>query len=160
MTKLYTGGGDKACTDTQKDRNIPKNSSIIELIGELDEFTSCLGVAKAHSEDEGLRCDIEMLQKKLMAVMDEVSGGSSCTTCKCVSELEGLTDSYGAEFEGFSVPGKNKVSAFLDLARCVARRAERTAAGLFLENSLNENVYCWLNRVSDLVYAMSRYAEK
>ncbi len=160
MTKLYTGCGDKGYTQTLNDNHISKCDALIELIGTLDEFSSCLGVAKIHIMDEKLLDDIERLQKKLVLIMGELAGGKICVSEECVKVVEKMTDSYKGEFDGFSIPGKNPASSYLDLARCVARRAERVAAKVLEQRRIREVTFIYLNRASDLVYAMSRYAEK
>lgn len=71
-----------------------------------------------------------------------------------------MTDRYCAEFDGFSVPGANAVSAFLDLARCVIRRGERIAVRASEQNRTSPAELAYINRLSDLVYAMSRYAKE
>ena len=160
MSKLYTGCGDKGYTETLNNKHISKCDVLIELIGTLDEFSSCLGVAKAHLKDEKLICDIESLQKKLISIMGELAGGKISVTNECVKIVEEMADSYEGSFDGFSLPGKNPASAYLDLARCVVRRAERLAAKVLQQGRIREVTFVYLNRTSDLVYAMSRYAEK
>ena len=160
MNKLYTGYGDKGYTETLKNKHISKCDVLMELMGTLDEFSSCLGVAKAHTNDEKLTIDIESLQKKLISIMSELAGGKISVTKDCVKVVEGMTDGYSGNFEGFVLSGANVVSAYLDLARCVVRRAERTAAKLLQQGRIREVTFVYLNRTSDLVYAMSRYAEK
>jgi cob(I)alamin adenosyltransferase len=56
----------------------------------------------------------------------------------------------------FVVPGANRASAALDLARTVVRRAERLAVSAPVPDSL---VATYLNRLSDLLWAMARFAE-
>lgn len=159
MAKLYTRMGDDGFTETLDNKHIPKSDSLICLIGTLDEFSACLGVAKAYIEDGDMKNDVEDLQKMLIGIMGELSGGRTYADEKTVKGIEELTDKYSVEFHGFSIPGKNKPSAYLNLARCVIRRAERIAAKCIEKNQIQKNAYCCLNRLSDLMYAMSRYAE-
>lgn len=159
MSGLYTGRGDKGYTETLNNKHISKSDALIELIGTLDEFSSCLGVAKVHTADSILIYDIELLQKKLISVMGELAGGKISVTAECVRTVEEMTDKYSGSFEGFSLPGKNPASAYLDLARCVLRRAERTAAKVSQQGRIRAVTLAYLNRASDLIYAMSRYAE-
>ncbi len=160
MSRLYTGCGDKGYTETLNNKHISKSDALIELIGTLDEFSSCLGVAKVHTKDERLILDIGRLQKKLISIMSELAGGTISVTETCVKTVEEMTDGYASGFEGFSVSGSNPVSSYLDLARCVVRRAERFAAKVLQQGRMRNVTYVYLNRTSDLVYAMSRYAEK
>lgn len=160
MSKLYTGCGDRGYTETLKNKHISKCDALIELIGTLDEFSSCLGVAKVHIKEERLMSDIESLQKKLISIMGELAGGKISVTEECVKTVEKMTDGYEGDFDGFSLSGKNPASSYLDLARCVVRRAERSAAKVLQQGRIREVTFVYLNRTSDLVYAMSRYAEK
>ena len=159
MTKLYTKNGDKGYTQTLNNKHISKCDVIIELIGTLDEFSSCLGVAKVHTKNDVLLRDIELLQKKLISIMGELAGGKISVTEECVKTVEEMTDCYSGKFEGFSLAGTNSSSAYLDLARCVVRRGERLAVKASQQGRIRAVTLAYLNRVSDLVYAMSRYAE-
>ena len=160
MAKLYTGFGDSGYTETLNDRHVKKSDNIICLIGTLDEFSAVLGVAKAHLPEKGIKADIEYLQNMLITLMGELAGGEICADNGTVCRTEELADKYSVDFNGFSVPGKNIPSAYLNLARCVIRRAERIAATLLEEDKIGKVAYCCLNRLSDLMYAMSRYAEE
>jgi cob(I)alamin adenosyltransferase len=80
-----------------------------------------------------------------------------------VSEAEGLIDRYMAEVElppKFVIPGGNQLSAQLDVGRAVIRRAERGIAALAEAGELaSETVIHFVNRASDLAYAMARFAD-
>lgn len=160
MAKLYTGFGDSGFTQTLTDKHIKKSDNRICLVGTLDEFSAVLGVAKAHLPDGTMKNDIETVQSMLIAFMGELAGGEICADKNTVCRLEKLTDKYSGEFSGFAIPGKKIPSAYLNLARCVIRRAERIAAELLSEDKIRKDAYCCLNRLSDLMYAMSRYAEE
>lgn len=160
MAKLYTCTGDSGCTDTADGRRVPKDDVLVEVIGTLDEFSSILGVAKVHARNKILAEDIEKIQNMTFSVMAEFAGGKKNITDEFVKNVEKMTDRYCQEFSGFSLSGKTQVSAFLDVARCVVRRAERVAVKLFREKRITEAAMCWLNRTSDLVYAMVVYAAK
>lgn len=160
MSKLYTGFGDSGFTRTLDDKHIKKSDNRICLTGTLDEFSGVLGVAKAHLPEGDMKNDIECIQNMLIALMGEFAGGKTCADKNAVCRLEELTDKYSGEFLGFTIPGKNISSAYLNLARCVVRRAERIAAELLLEDKIRKDAYCCLNRLSDLMYAMSKRAEE
>lgn len=161
MDKLYTGFGDGGYTQTAVSRHISKTDTVIELLGTIDEFTSQLGVAKAYTSDNVLEEDIENIQKKLVSVMGEIAGGKQSVTQECITVAENLCDKYSSEAIGcFSLPGKNIVSAQLDVARTVIRRAERIAVKAAQSGKVKKNVIIYINRMSDVMYAMARYAEK
>ena len=158
-SKLYTGYGDRGYTQTVHNKHIAKSDDLIHLLGTLDEFTSSLGVAKAHLYDKALYSDIEAVQKKMVGLMGELAGGEPSVTEACVRAVEELTDKYRPRgFSGFTLPGKNLVSAQLDLARTVVRRAERIAAKLLPMGKIRGVTFTYLNRLSDLTYAFACYA--
>ena len=78
-----------------------------------------------------------------------------------VDRLEPLIDDYQARYEQpreFVVPGQEPVSAFLDLARTVTRRAERSTVAIAAELDDTETVR-YLNRLSDLLFVLARWHE-
>lgn len=161
MDKLYTGAGDGGYTGILNNRHISKSDYLIELLGTIDEFTSALGTAKAYSSDKTLIDDIELIQKKLVSIMGEIAGGNVSVADECITYAEKMCDKYfGDGFSEFVLPGKNIVSAQLDVARCVVRRAERIAVKVSQTGRIKKTLLVYLNRLSDVVYAMARYAEK
>ena len=160
--ELYTKKGDGGRASTITRMNIPKNSPIFELLGTLDEFTSALGVAK----------------RKAPAALVPVSGaderhvGTVCSalgapqqfaTGEKVRQLEAAIDSLMENvppFSGFILPGGSEGGAALDLARAVARRAERCAVAASQTGGVNRDVLAWMNRLSDLLYALARVCDR
>ena len=156
---LYTGYGDKGYTQTLKNKHIQKSDELINLIGTIDEYSAALGIARAQSADEDLKKDIKAVQKKLISIMGELAGADVSVTDECVSAVEGLTDKYMPKgFDGFTLPGENIVSAQLDFARTVIRRAERIASKVLQTGRVRPQTFVYLNRLSDMTYAMSQYA--
>lgn len=157
---LYTGAGDKGYTKTLKNNHIPKSDDLINLLGTLDEFSSALGVAKVSCYDKKLIADIEAIQKKMIGIMGEIAGGKPSVTDDCVKVVEQMTDGYTLEeFKEFTIGGENPVSANLNLARTIVRRGERIAVKLNMGGRIKAVTLAYLNRLSDLVYAMSEYAK-
>ncbi len=157
---LYTRGGDKGYTKTLKNNHIPKSDDLINLLGTLDEFSSALGVAKVSGYDKDLNSDIEAIQKKMIEIMGEIAGGKASVTEDCVKVIEGMTDRYSPEgFSDFTIGGENPVSANLNLARTILRRGERIAVKLNMGGRVRAVTLAYLNRLSDLIYAMSEYAK-
>lgn len=156
---LYTKNGDKGYTKTLKNNHIPKYDNLIELIGTLDEYSACLGLARAQCADDELCKDIKSVQKKLISIMSELSGGEISVKEECVKEVEDLCDKYMPQgFSGFTVSGENIVNAELNMARTIIRRAERVASRLIATNKIRPLTYTYLNRLSDMTYALSVYA--
>lgn len=158
---LYTGFGDKGYTQTLKNKHILKSDDLINLLGTIDEFSAAIGVAKADSLDKELIRDIEAVQKKLIEVMGEIAGAKPSVTEACVKTVEGMIDRYSENgFSGFTLSGDNPVSANLNLARTVIRRAERIAVKLNMSGRIRGVTLVYLNRLSDLAYAMAEYSKK
>jgi cob(I)alamin adenosyltransferase len=168
--KIYTKTGDDGTTGLLYGGRARKDSWQIELNGVIDEAQAALGLARAECVPESeLHQRVTALARELYVVMAEVAtapanrrkltAGSSLVTPDMVVALETAIDELLARFEmptDFTVPGANRVSAALDLARTIVRRAERIAVTHPVEGS---HVLAYLNRLSDLLWAMARWAE-
>ena len=175
MVKIYTKKGDDGTTSLWYGGRVPKNHARTEAYGTLDEAASLLGVARTlcGPEEAELAGDILRLQDDLFIAAAELAtapeaaerleDGVSRTTEAMVAELEERIDRYMSEVElppQFVIPGGNPLSAQLDVARTVVRRAERRIAALAEKGELAAyTVIHFVNRASDLVYAMARFAD-
>ena len=111
---------------------------------------------------------IEQLQQELFDLGSELASPAGFTyegmwkaEERHVKALEVLCDSYGeglAELTSFILPGGSKLAAALHLARCVARRAERTLVHLSESEAINPQALIYLNRLSDLMFVLSRWS--
>ncbi len=175
MVKIYTRKGDDGTTSLWYGGRVPKHHGRTEAYGALDEACSQLGIARALC-DAGkaeLAADILRLQDDIFIAGAELAtapeaaerleDGISRTTEEMVAGLERLIDRYMAEVElppQFVIPGGNQLSAQLDIARTVIRRAERRISELNEAGEIaSETVIHFVNRASDLVYAMARWAD-
>jgi cob(I)alamin adenosyltransferase len=175
VVKIYTKKGDDGSTSLWYGGRVPKHHGRTEAYGALDEACSQLGVARAlcDASQAELAADVLRLQNDIFIVGAELAtapeaaerleDGVSRTTEAMVTELERLIDRYMSEVElppKFVIPGGNQLSAQLDVARTVVRRAERRISALDEEGQLaSETVIHFVNRASDLVYAMARWAD-
>ncbi len=176
MVKIYTRKGDDGTTSLWYGGRVPKHHGRTEAYGALDEACSQLGVARALATDEGadeLAADILRLQDDLFVAgaelatapeaADRLEDGISRTTEEMVAELEQRIDRYIAAIElppQFVIPGGNLLSAQLDVARTTIRRAERRISALNEAGELaGETVIHFVNRASDLAFAMARFAD-
>ncbi|HET8638704.1 MAG TPA: cob(I)yrinic acid a,c-diamide adenosyltransferase [Solirubrobacterales bacterium] len=173
--KIYTRKGDDGTTSLWYGGRVPKHHSRTEAYGTLDEACSQLGVARAlcGAEMAELAADILRLQDDIFIAGAELAtapeaaerleAGISRTTDEMVAELEQRIDRYMSEVElppQFVIPGGNQLSAQLDVARTTIRRAERRISALGEEGELaGETVIHFVNRASDLAYAMARFAD-
>ncbi|MGH2940751.1 MAG: cob(I)yrinic acid a,c-diamide adenosyltransferase [Solirubrobacterales bacterium] len=176
MVKIYTRKGDDGTTSLWYGGRVPKDSARTEAYGTFDEACSALGVARALCTESGaieLAADILRLQDDLFVAGAELAtapeaaerleDGISRVTPEMVEEAERLIDRYMAEVElppKFVIPGGNPISAHLDVARTVIRRAERHVSTLVEEDEIaSATLVHFVNRASDLAYAMARWAD-
>jgi cob(I)alamin adenosyltransferase len=169
--KIYTRKGDNGMTGLLYGGRVAKDSTVIQANGAVDEAQAALGVARAAVEpgselDElliGLERDLYVLMAELAtapANRSKLKPGVSVVTEEMVAALETQIDALTDRFPpltDFVVPGHDPVSAALDVARTVVRRAEREALGATADGSL---VVSYLNRLSDLVWTMARWQEQ
>jgi cob(I)alamin adenosyltransferase len=175
VVKIYTRKGDDGTTSLWYGGRVAKHHRRTEAYGSLDEACAALGAARAmcgHEQAE-LGADLLRLQDDLFVAgaelatapqaSDRLEAGISRTTEEMVEEIEARIDHYMAGVDlppKFVIPGGNGLSAQLDVARTVIRRAERRIAQLAEEDDLvGETVLHLVNRASDLAYAMARFAD-
>jgi cob(I)alamin adenosyltransferase len=174
MAKIYTRKGDDGTTSLWYGGRVPKSHPRTDAYGTLDEAASALGVARSLCTDERLAADILRVQNELFVVGAELATapearerlepGISRVTEEMVEQAESDIDSYMAEVElppKFVIPGGTQVSAQLDLARAVLRRAERRIVEIGLEDELGgSSLPRFVNRAADLLFAMARFADE
>lgn len=162
---FYTRAGDGGQTDLLGAR-VTKDDPRIELIGVLDETTSAIGLGRAHAQRPESNELLIAVQRDLYTLMAELAFTAEIAqqrwhiTQADVERLERETDALEAQVElppHFVLPGDTLAGAALDVARTVARRAERQAvvlqrAGL----PVSEPMLAYLNRLSSLLFILAR----
>lgn len=173
--KIYTKKGDDGSTSLWYGGRVPKPDLRTEAYGTLDEACSDLGCARAlcGEDDEELAGDILSLQNSLFVAgaelatspeaKDRLEDGVSRVTEAMTSEIEASIDRYMDRVDlppKFVIPGGNELSSHLDVARTVIRRAERRVVSIKMADGLaSDEVIRFLNRASDLCFAMARFAD-
>lgn len=151
---------------------VSKADPIVEACGALDEAVAALGLGRSLLEDDGLERVVLDLQRGLFAAAAEVAAnprardrlipGLSQVTAAMTGTLEQTIDALLAEHPlrpTFVVPGATPASAALDLARTLLRRAERRLiAGREGGLTVSATLIAYVNRASDLAYALARRA--
>jgi cob(I)alamin adenosyltransferase len=169
--RIYTRKGDDGTTGLLYGGRVRKDEPAIQVNGAVDEAQAALGLARAEAEP-GSELDqlLVRLERDLWVLMAEVATqprnrhklvpGASLVTEEMVAALETTIDDLSSRFDPpaeFVVPGQGRVSALLDLARTLVRRAERLA--LLLPSDPPSQVGPYLNRLSDLCWTMARWQE-
>ncbi len=175
MTRIYTRKGDDGTTSLWYGGRVAKTDARTEAYGAMDEAGAALGVARSLcGNDEGeLAGDILRLQRELfiagaeLATAPDAEGrlqeGISRIDDQMVEALEPIIDRYMDRVDlppKFVISGGTTLSAQLDVARTVIRRAERRVVTLKEDGELaSDAVLRYLNRASDLAFAMARFAD-
>ncbi len=165
MYRYYTRSGDKGQTSLYSGERVQKNSLCVEAFGTVDELQSSIGYARAIAEDGQIDADLRAVEGVLGGVMAELAttGGKTWIVTEDVTNIEALCDKYTALASDwkpkFVVPGDSPASAALHVARAVARRAERRVLSFADVEPVQPVLLQYLNRVSDLLYAMAIYID-
>jgi cob(I)alamin adenosyltransferase len=171
---IATRTGDDGTTALMYRRRVPKTHPRVEACGAIDELNAALGVARAHATDEWLQHELLPIQKQLIAVMGElatvpedreryVKDGYEIVTGELTAKLDALVNHLEAQkisFQGWATPGATLLSAALDSARVTCRRAERRVCAVRESGeAMNPGILVYLNRLSDVLWLMARWAE-
>jgi cob(I)alamin adenosyltransferase len=160
LSKIYTRTGDAGTTGLGDGARVPKTSPRIEALGAVDELNSTLGVLLAEPLAADLREQLTEVQHDLFELGGELSiPGYTRLDARYIERLEQLLDAHNAALaplKEFILPGGSRAAALCHLARTVCRRAERRVVGLASGEPLSPYCQQYLNRLSDLLFVMSR----
>ena len=155
-------------------RRVSKTDPRIEAYGTVDELNASLGLARANTNDPFVTENILSTQAHLVILMGELAtlsgdlkryreDGYGIVTPEMTASLEAAVQKVEAEkisFKGWATPGANMSAATLDIARTTCRRAERRVQQLRDAGDLeNIEILIYLNRLSDLLWLLARWAE-
>jgi cob(I)alamin adenosyltransferase len=174
LTRIYTRTGDAGRTRLGDNSVASKNDLRLHAYADVDEANAHLGVAIAQGDlDEDVVQVLTTIQNDLFDV-----GADFCTPVvenpefpplrieqEYVDRLEGWCDHYNAELptlRSFILNGGTPGAAQLHVARTVVRRAERAAWAAYDEHgdAMNKLAITYLNRLSDLLFILARYANR
>lgn len=168
--RLWTGKGDDGTTGLLYGGRAPKSSRQIAAVGTVDEAQAAIGLARAELR-RGSKVDklLTRVERELWVLMAELAtsprarsklvDGETRVSASMVTGLETDIDEIGSRLElapEFVVPGQDRRSALLDVARTVVRRAERASQSVPAKGS---HVLPYLNRLSSLLWVLARDAE-
>ena len=171
---IATKTGDRGTTALMYGRRVPKTHPRVEAYGSVDELNAALGVARAIARHHFLSENLLVIQKDLVVLMGELAvaqedlprylkGGFKLVAPEMTAKLDALVKEIEAQkisFDGWATPGATPVSAALDVARTTCRRAERRVCALSEAGEVpNAEVIVYLNRLSDLLWLLARWAE-
>jgi cob(I)alamin adenosyltransferase len=167
---FYTKKGDDGTTGLFYGGRVRKDSPRVEAYGTIDEAQAFIGVARAACAGEAAEMllaverDLYVLMAELATAEEnrhKLAPGQSLATPEMVERIGEWTDEVSGRFEmprEFVVPGQDPVSAALEVARTVVRRAERDCVPV-LDRLPDSQVVPYLNRLSSLLWALARWQE-
>ena len=168
---VRSGKGDKGYTELAFKDRIRKDSQDMRAIGDLDELMSYLGLIKVKTRSKKYKVILEKIQSIVSTAATEIAVGSErkrelgdLLKKKEADWIEKVLFDLEAKVKienCFHISGYNETSAFTDIARAVARRAERSVVALYHKDKmLNNYILLFLNCVSDILFLMARHQSK
>jgi cob(I)alamin adenosyltransferase len=158
---IYTKKGDKGKTNLlDKSKRLSKDSLEIEVLGNIDEANSFLGLAASFLEEQYLKNKIIQVQKTLFTLGSIIAGAKLSIPKSIITKYEKEIDEWTVvmpRLTNFIFPGGGKPATFLFTARAFVRRAERRIVSIPNIQHTNPNILVYVNRLSDYLFTMARY---
>ncbi|MDR1053127.1 MAG: cob(I)yrinic acid a,c-diamide adenosyltransferase [Planctomycetaceae bacterium] len=165
-SQIYTRTGDEGETSLAGGVRVAKDNARIDVIGEIDELSAVLGVARSMDGGQKFCQKILRIQNELIRFMSELAVPNNDCRNILQSDVERLesdideADAVLPSLKEFIVAGASSQSAYLHLARTVCRRAERRLVLLNrVEFGVSPLLITYLNRLSDLLFVLSRVCD-
>ena len=182
--KIYTKSGDKGLTGLIDGKRIPKSDIRIIAYGSIDELNSYIGLSisllsqhnnnnnnnnKNNQSFSDIIITLNRIQNELFIIGSDLADPdlSKPTSLRVqspmITVLENDIDNYEKELSPityFILPGGCVESSTLHIARSITRRAETNVSKLLLKDTINNLVLIYLNRLSDLLFVLSRTVNK
>ena len=173
---LSTRKGDSGTTSLYGcNQRLSKSSPIAEALGTLDELNSYLGLIRADirgrsafsvpvgKQRKNAEILLEDMQQALFIVQAQIAGAEKVMSKGKVTSLERITDTIEEQIppiHTFSLSGSTYLSALFDVARTIARRAERRVVEVSEEGNVKvgTQTLSYMNRLSSALFALARYA--
>ena len=164
LSKIVTKTGDQGTTALADGSRVTKNAPRIHCLGDIDELNSIIGLLLAQIEQADIRELLLHVQHDLFDLGAELSlPGDHKLTQPYVDYLQDKIEQMNQSLpplQEFILPGGSSLLGFLHLARSVCRRSERSLVALHLEQTINPLSLQYLNRLSDLLFVLSRFVAK
>ena len=174
LNKIYTRTGDDGTTALGSGQRVRKDSARVNAYGTLDETNAAIGMARVHlaGSHPDLDAKLARIQNDLFDLGADLSvpvsdkprrGERLAVTAAQVKRLEDEIDEMNGELQplrSFVLPGGSPAAAALHVARTICRRAERLVVALAADpdEAVSDAAMQYVNRLSDLLFVASRYA--
>ena len=169
--KIYTKKGDSGNTSLIGGKIVQKHNLKVDAYGNIDELNSFLGLVRDISDDNQVNNIIINIQKKLFSIGSILALSDYKSISKIDNEklkikesdinfIENEIDKIDKNLSPitkFTIPGGHILISYLHITRCVCRRAERKISCINEIEKLDPNISAYINRLSDLLFILSRY---
>lgn len=160
LSQIATRTGDDGTTGLGDGSRVPKDHLRIQAIGDVDELNSNIGVLLAEPLPDDIRELLVTIQHELFNLGGELCmPGYELIKMGAVLGLDQALEHYNAELprlKEFILPAGTRSAALAHVCRTVARRAERAVVTLGGSESIKPAPRQYLNRLSDLMFVLSR----
>lgn len=165
---IYTKTGDKGKTSLFTNERVWKDSVRVDAYGTIDELNAYVGVVIANIKKPVFKQLKKLLvmtqndlffigshlanpgEKKDLLILGRHTGEFEDSIDEMTEKMPNLTN--------FILPGGGTLGASLQYVRTLARRTERKLVSLSREEGLEGEILQYINRLSDLFFTMSRFA--
>lgn len=173
--KLYTKTGDDGSTGLVGGQRLGKDSTRVEACGAVDALNSAIGMAATTCQHTQISAILKIIQNRLFELgtdlmtlcQADVHGATPETEYRLkeidVSYAEKTIDQISRQLPPmnyFVLPGGSELAARLHVARTTCRLAERRIVTLSRTEAVNHHSLIYLNRLSDLLFALARWANQ
>jgi len=168
--RIYTRTGDAGSTHLVGGKKVEKDDLRVQAYGDVDELNSTMGVAVNAQTDPEIASILRTIQWELFDLGSELATPGfrldparkqACVEQDSIDRMERHIDwamDQCPQLEHFVIPGGSDASAALHVCRTVCRRAERLTVSLAREQTVQPEAVRYLNRLSDLLFALCRLA--
>ncbi len=168
---FFTRRGDDGYTDLIGGGRVAKEDLRVAVLGDVDEATSAIGVARAAASAAEIKAALLQVQRDLYLLMADVAtvagsmAGQPRLTAAHVDALEATVAQFAERVsipKQFVAPGDSLAGAHLDVARAVVRRAERAVTRLLhagADSGASPTMVTYLNRLSSLLFGLARFED-
>ena len=175
--KIYTKTGDNGTTGLYGGSRVKKYNLRIDSYGTVDELNAYIGLIKDQEISTSIKDSLLKIQNELFTLGAMLATPTEKETLKSGAErlnipkidsssilfLENEIDAMEeglAPMTHFILPGGHQSVSFCHIARCVCRRSERLCVALNDEETINNDILKYLNRLSDYLFVLARKLSK
>ncbi|HAL37597.1 MAG TPA: cob(I)yrinic acid a,c-diamide adenosyltransferase [Polaromonas sp.] len=160
LSQIATRTGDNGTTGLGDNTRVSKSNLRVHAMGDVDELNSNIGVLLCEELPTGVRELLVEVQQQLFNLGGELSiPGFELLKPEAVARLDAALEEHNAQLPRlaeFILPAGSRAAALAHVCRTVARRAERAVVALGLAEPLHDAPRQYLNRLSDLLFVLSR----